>query len=164
MSVVLSILKIIGIILLVILCVVLALLLIVLFVPFRYRAHVVMEERGPDAGAIDGLSASAGVSWLLHLISYEVRFEDKKLAKGLKIFGIDFGKRKKEKEKEKKKKRKVPKEGPERPLSDIAAEGRKKKAGHLVGDEEPDDTGQAADDADAENAAAGAIEEGQTGK
>ncbi len=126
MSVVLSILKIIGIILLVILCIILALLLIVLFVPIRYNAHVVKEERGPDGKITEGLTAQAGISWLLHIISFGVSFKEGRLSKGLKIFGIDLSKRKKKKEK--KKKRKTAKEGPERPLSEIAEDGKKKKA------------------------------------
>ena len=126
MGVVLTILKIIGIILLVILCIILALLLIVLFVPFRYEAHVVKEDRGPDAGATEGLKAKAGVTWLLHFVTFHVFFEDGKLRKALKILGINLSK---EKPKEKKKKKKTPKEGEERPLSEIAeAHNKKKKA------------------------------------
>ena len=125
MSVVLSILKIIGIILLVILCIILALLLIVLFVPIRYNAHVVKEERGPDGKITEGLAATAGVSWLAHIVSFGISFKEGKLSKGLKIFGIDLSKRKKQKEK--KKKKKTAKEGTPRALSEIAEEGKKKK-------------------------------------
>ena len=125
MSVVLSILKIIGIILLVILCIILALLLIVLFVPIRYSAHAVKEETGPESKITDGLHAQAGVSWLLHIISFKIAFEGGKLQKGLKIFGIDLSKRKKKKAK--KKKRKTAKDGPERPLHEIARAGERKK-------------------------------------
>jgi len=124
-SVVLSILKIIGIILLVILCIILALLLIVLFVPIRYGARAVKEEQGPDGKITDGLRAQAGVSWLAHIISFKIAFEGGKLSKGLKIFGIDLSKRKKQKAK--KKKKKTVKEGPERPLSEIASSGEKKE-------------------------------------
>ena len=131
LNVVLTILKIIGIVLLVILALVIALLLIVLFVPIRYSAHVVKEEPEPGGGAIDGLRAEAKVTWLLHLISFRIGFADKKLSKVLKVFGIDLSKKKKEKPK--KKKKKVPKEGEERPLSEIAS-GKKK----VLTDEELD--------------------------
>ena len=67
LHILLLILKIIGIVLLVLLGLLLAVILIVLFVPFRYRAEGVFQNKE--------LQARAGVTWLLHLIGVEIAFD-----------------------------------------------------------------------------------------
>ncbi len=79
-SILLFILKVIGIILLVVLGLVLLILGTVLFAPIRYKAD----------GQFD-MTQFAGrfrITWLLHLISVKVWFEDKKLHYHAKLFGI----------------------------------------------------------------------------
>lgn len=66
MTVILMILRIVGIALLVILGLLLAVVLAVLFVPVRYRA---------DGSFHEELTASARVTWLLHLLSARIIFE-----------------------------------------------------------------------------------------
>ena len=122
LSVLLTILKILGIVLLVIIGLILLILCLVLFVPFRYRAHVNKPEMPPGSGAADGLSAEAGVTWLLHLVHLKVAFAEGKLEKSLKIAGIDLFKKKKQKEK----KKKEPKGVKPRPLSEIADKKKRK--------------------------------------
>ena len=126
LSVLLTILKIIGIILLCVIGLVLVILLIVLFVPFRYSIRAKREGVPPDAKMTDGLAAGASVTWLLRAVSFTIGYEDGGLKKVLKIFGIDTAKLKKNKKKKKKKKKK-PKAGPERTLSEIQAADNKKK-------------------------------------
>ena len=81
LATILFILKIIGLILLGLLGLVLVLLLLILLVPIRYRAE------GSLYGAPKG---SAKVSWLLHILSLQVRYE-KELDVCVKIFGIRLG-------------------------------------------------------------------------
>ena len=84
MSIILTILKVIGIILLIILLIILAFLLLLLFVPFRYSAG------GRKEG--DDLEFSAKVTWLLHAVTVQVGFEagGAGLTKDLRIFGISL--------------------------------------------------------------------------
>lgn len=84
----LLILKIAGILILGILALLLAVLLCLLFVPVRYR---LTGERKND------LKAHFRASWLLHLVSFHVRYEKDDLAIRLKLFGIPLwpGKEKK---------------------------------------------------------------------
>ena len=97
-SVLLTILKILGIILLVILGLVLLILLLVLFVPFRYRVRADGEDKVWDAQAAFG--------WLGYLIQGNVTFHEKKLRIFAKAFGIkvydtgekELGKKKKDEE------------------------------------------------------------------
>lgn len=79
LSVILFILKIIGIALLVLLGILLFLMLIVLFVPIRYRVKV---DHG-EAFALDG-----GVSWFLHLIHARITQSGSKRRIWIRIMGI----------------------------------------------------------------------------
>ena len=75
----LMILKIIGILLLIILAIALALVLALLFVPLRYRLKA--DYHGTPRGY-------AGVSWLLHLLTYRAEYGEAGLVQKVKICGI----------------------------------------------------------------------------
>ena len=79
-SVLLTLLKILGIAILVILGIVLVLLLIVLFVPVRYRIRGYYKE---------DFVCHLRATWLLHLVSLSVDFE-KELITSIKILGMDI--------------------------------------------------------------------------
>ena len=79
MSVVLLILKIIGIILAVIIGLILAAVLLVVFVPLRYKMNASVDE---------GFEGGAKVTWLLHLISAAFIFRDKELSYAVRVLGI----------------------------------------------------------------------------
>ena len=79
-SVLLTLLKILGIAILVILGIVLVLLLIVLFVPVRYRIKGYYKE---------DFVCHLRATWLLHLVSVSVDFE-KELITSIKILGMDI--------------------------------------------------------------------------
>lgn len=110
-SILLTILKILGIILLVILGVVLTVLLLVLFVPVRYRmdAHRDLQEEEP-------VVASVKATWLLHLISVFFSYPDaayvRVKALGITVYRSDKEKKpkkpKEEKQSEKHKKEEEP--------------------------------------------------------
>lgn len=148
LSVILGILKIIGLILLIILGLILFLVCLILFVPVRYSA-----EGRKDGENMEG---SARVTWLLHFISFRISFskeegQEKKLNKEICIFGISIerikaffeNKKKKKQEKakqrhraEKKKKiQKIKKENPEK-YEELKAEALKKKQAEAVRQEE----------------------------
>lgn len=95
MSVLLLILKIIGIVLLTVLSLVLLAIVLVLFVPIRYKGSF---NKGEDD---DELNALAVVSWLLSIVRAKVSYDkDKPLYYELRIFGIRIlssNKKKKEK-------------------------------------------------------------------
>ncbi|OUQ28242.1 hypothetical protein B5E77_02790 [Lachnoclostridium sp. An131] len=74
------ILKIIGIILAVLLGLILLLLLLVLFVPVRYRAYGI--KKGGEC------RAEAKLSWLLHLISIPISYQNGELSARLRILGF----------------------------------------------------------------------------
>lgn len=78
-SVLLILLKIIGIVLLVLLGLFLVLLMIVLFVPVRYR----LKGYYKDAFVFKGK-----ISWLLHIVSISIDYNNKMIS-SVKIFGID---------------------------------------------------------------------------
>ena len=84
MSIILTILKVIGIILLIILLIILAILLLVLFVPIRYSAG------GRKEG--DVLEFSGKVTWLLRAVTVQIGYEPGRagLTKDLRIFGISL--------------------------------------------------------------------------
>ena len=84
MSILLTILKVIGIILLIILLIILAILLLVLFVPIRYSAG------GRKEG--DVLEFSGKVTWLLRAVTVQIGYEPGRagLTKDLRIFGISL--------------------------------------------------------------------------
>ena len=93
LSVILTILKIIGIIILVLLGLVLSILLLVLFVPIRYR---VKAEHG------DALMINGRVSWLMHIIRARIHKTDNDSRIWIRIFGFlvyDSSKEKVKKEK-----------------------------------------------------------------
>ncbi|WP_320957979.1 hypothetical protein [Enterocloster asparagiformis] len=75
----LMILKIIGILLLIILAIALALVLALLFVPLRYRLKA--DYHGTPRGY-------AGVSWLLHLLTYRAEYGEAGVVQKVKICGI----------------------------------------------------------------------------
>lgn len=79
MSVILFILKLIGIILLVLLGIIVTLLLLVLFVPIRYNVSGEMETE---------IAVHAKITWLLHLISFVLDYEKGETATCLRIMGI----------------------------------------------------------------------------
>ncbi len=79
LAVILTILRIVGIVLLVILGVVLLALLLVLFVPIRYGAKASYDERP---------LANATASWLCHLVSFRLDYEEK-LSYSLRVLGIN---------------------------------------------------------------------------
>ncbi|MCD8105216.1 MAG: DUF2953 domain-containing protein [Lachnospiraceae bacterium] len=82
LSVILTILKIIGILLLALLLLVLLLLTAFLFVPIRYRARVAYTEQAREG--------EVRITWLLHLVSLRIAYdlkESKQLLQ-LRIFGI----------------------------------------------------------------------------
>lgn len=79
LSVILIILKIIGITILILLGLILVILLVVLFVPIRYRVKV---EHG-DAFVMEGC-----VSWLLHFIHARIQQSDKKRRIWIRVFGF----------------------------------------------------------------------------
>ena len=74
------ILKIIGIILAVLLGLILLLLLLLLFVPVRYRAYGI--KKGGEC------RAEAKISWLLHLISIPISYQNGELSARLRILGF----------------------------------------------------------------------------
>lgn len=78
MTILLTVLKIIGIVLLVLLCLLLAVVLLVLFVPIRYRADGAYQEK-PDV--------KLQITWLLHLLTVRVSF-DGSLSYYVKAAGI----------------------------------------------------------------------------
>ena len=84
MSIILTILKVIGIILLIILLIILAILLLVLFVPIRYSAGGRKED--------DVLEFSGKVTWLLRAVTVQIGYEPGRagLTKDLRIFGISL--------------------------------------------------------------------------
>ncbi len=92
MTVFLMILKMIGIILLVPLCTLIVLVLLILFVPVRYEARAVSEDK---------VSVSASVTWLLHLVRFCAGYQDERSMKLFVLcFPIRFGRKKPKKEKE----------------------------------------------------------------
>ncbi len=98
LSIILTILKIIGIILLVILGLLLTVALIVLFVPIRYKST------GRFAKADDGIKDNilVRVTWLLHIVSIRFELNDTETNLIIKIFGKDLSLGAKESKKTKK--------------------------------------------------------------
>ena len=87
MTVILLILKIVGILLLSLMGIVLFLLALVLFVPIRYQISGEIEETVKLQGKIH---------WLLHIVSFSFSYEGETSDYGLRIFGfrVGFGKKK----------------------------------------------------------------------
>lgn len=79
--IILTILKLGAIILGIALAVVLFLLLLVLFVPVRY--DVKAEREGEEMP-----KAAGKVHWLLHIVTYEVFYENGELRQILRVFGV----------------------------------------------------------------------------
>ena len=80
LSIVLTVLKVIGIILLIILGIIILLLLLILFVPIRYRLDASCEEKLLDAENVDftkGVSASFSFSYLLSLLNGGFSYPDR---------------------------------------------------------------------------------------
>ena len=95
LHVILLILKIIGIILAAILGLIILLLCIVLFTPIRYKLT------SNATGNIKNTQALLKVSWLLHLITANVRYEEKVLKWQVRIAWIKLGNQEKHQEKQK---------------------------------------------------------------
>lgn len=80
LSIVLTVLKVIGIVLLIILGVIILLLLLILFVPIRYRIDASCEEKLLDAENVDftkGVTASFSFSYLLSLLNGGFSYPDR---------------------------------------------------------------------------------------
>ena len=80
LSIVLTVLKVIGIVLLIILGVIILLLLLILFVPIRYRLDASCEEKLLDAENVDftkGVTASFSFSYLLSLLNGGFSYPDR---------------------------------------------------------------------------------------
>lgn len=114
MSVLLLILKIIGITLLSIIGLVLLVILLVLFVPIRYRA---------DASYHEKCILNGKVTWLLHLVSLKAAYDDDGFTKHFRILGFDLlNRKKKERSKKQKKPKKSRKPKEEKPLDRLPEE------------------------------------------
>ncbi len=87
MSVIVLILKIVGLVLLALLGLALLVLALALGVPVRYRVDGEREER---------VRIQVKVTWLLHLISFRLRYEDGSMAQTLRICGIPLFQRARE--------------------------------------------------------------------
>lgn len=81
MSVIVLVLKIIGILLLILLGILLTALFAVLFVPVRYRVFGQVE---------DGVEVHMCVSWLFHLLSFSLEYRDGEKRMGGKLFGFSI--------------------------------------------------------------------------
>lgn len=99
LSVIGSVLKIIGIILLVLLGVLLAAVLLILFAPLRYEAELTgrYEQEEEDAPQILQYTVSARVSWLLRLVSVRFRADETSHELKIRICGVLLSGRKKKK-------------------------------------------------------------------
>lgn len=86
LSILLTILKFIGILLLAILALILFLLLLVLFVPIVYQVRLQKEPETSAEGIIK-------VSWLFRIISLAVEYSEGKMKNTIRIFGIKLGKK-----------------------------------------------------------------------
>lgn len=83
LSVLLSVLKIIGIVLLCVVGFVLLVILLVLFVPIRYSL------KGKRVEVTDELNVNVKITYLLHAVSIALNYSGGNLDKSLKIFGVD---------------------------------------------------------------------------
>ena len=88
MTVILFLLKLIGIILLVLLGLILTLLVLVLFVPVRYRI---------SGSVLDDKTVRVKLHWLLHLLVFSVSYEKKEFAAEFRILGFRLFPREKKK-------------------------------------------------------------------
>lgn len=98
MSIVIFILKIIGILLLTILGLLVLTVACLLFVPVRYRIWGEIGEK---------IDIHVRASWLLHIVSFRAEHNGKVLAKKLRVFGIPLRARRRKTKKPEKKKRKT---------------------------------------------------------
>ncbi|HAB94699.1 MAG TPA: hypothetical protein DCF49_08085 [Lachnospiraceae bacterium] len=117
MTIILGILKVIGVLLLIVLIVTIVLLLLVLFVPIRYKAAAEVDDpEGHDEFPIEVLKGrsdvKAEVSWLFGAFKVLLQYPGEKLLV-IKLFGRAFSPGKKEKEPEKPAKEEEKKEEPE---------------------------------------------------
>lgn len=119
LSVVLTILRFIGITILVILGLLLLAVCLVLFVPVRYRAEGYYK---------DSYGVKARVSWLLHIVSVAVLLEkEQPFSVKLRIFGITVFDNQKKKEKVKKPKKEKKKKDRQEKQPELAASSVEKK-------------------------------------
>ena len=116
LSILLLILKIIGIMLLVLIGLVLFLICLILFVPVRYRATAGKETDDPS---INGMARAA---WLLGIVSAVYEYNDEKRGLTVRIFGIRLKSRTEK----------------ERLRSRFAGRHKRKKGGHDRKEDQPD--------------------------
>lgn len=95
MTILLSIVKWIGIILLILLCILLIFLLLLMLVPFRYKMHAEVDDPARhDKFPIDVLKERSGVlaevSWLLGALKILVKYPSSEIL-CVKVFGKDIG-------------------------------------------------------------------------
>ncbi len=146
LSVILTVLKIIGIVLLCIIGLVLAILLIVLFVPVRYKGDgsFKMDGSGKD------YAFKAKASWLLHIVTVLFDVKDPS-GVVIKIFGIRLGGKKDKNEADSGKKKKRRKKDKDLPSGDAA----KAEVADESGEESGDTAGGAEEQGDAGTAETG---------
>lgn len=140
LSVILTILKILGIILLVIIGLLLTVTLIVLFVPIRYQSEG--EFKKLEEGFKDNISIR--VTWILRILSVSFKLTDKTPELVIKIFGkrLSFGQKKnKDGEKDKKDKKKNKKKKDKKKNNKTKDEKSKAKSeGDIAEDAKPKET------------------------
>ncbi len=117
LSVILTILKIIGIILLVILGLLLTVALVVMFVPIRYKSNGSFKKL--DEGLEDDITVR--FTWLLHILSVSFNLKDKETKLVIKIFGkrLTLGNKKSSKKASVKKKNDIPNKAPTNNTTEI---------------------------------------------
>lgn len=129
LTVLLNILKIIGIVLLVILGVILLLLLLVLFAPVRYRIDCNVPRTNLDEGFDpETIKASVAFKWLLFVIRGGIEFPENK-AFTLRVFGIRVLPAKEKPDKPEKPARKKAKKGKKEEKEDAGTEAHEESHG-----------------------------------
>lgn len=108
-SILLTVLKVLGILLLVLLGIVLLVLLLVLFVPLRYTLEAQRKE-----GSEEAFSVKAKITWMLHLLNIHARFPQTPYLKARVLCFTLFSTDKKSKEKPAKGKKSSPKSSEEK--------------------------------------------------
>lgn len=84
LEIILTILKFAGIGIGIILAIVLLLLILMLFVPIRYDIEGKNKEK---------LQAKGKVHWLLHIVSFQISYENDEMKQVLRIFGVPVWKK-----------------------------------------------------------------------
>ena len=84
LDIILTILKFLGIGIGAILAIVLSLLILILFVPVRYRVAGENENK---------LQAEGKAYWLLHIVTYQLSYENEELKQVVRVFGVPVWKK-----------------------------------------------------------------------